>query len=99
MLLKDTASIYTKKRTNDGYGGHIEKEVFLTDIKCKKQGMTVEKQQVYFGQLSKTALSLITKDCINEDCIIEIDNKKYEIVRKLKVFNKYVLDIEVLSNV
>lgn len=99
MVFRDTVSVYTKQRVNDGYGGHIEKEVFLTDIKCNKQGMTIDKQQSYFGQLSKTALSIVTRDCINEDCMIKIDNKMFEIVKKSKVFKNYVLDIEVLNNV
>lgn len=95
MVFRDNVDIYIKRRISDGYGGHEEKEIFIKNIDCKISSMTTEKQTVYFGRLSKTALSLITNDRVEDNNLVKIDNKLYEIVRTSKAFNKYILDIEV----
>lgn len=95
MVFKDNVDIYSIKKVRDGYGGHEEKEIFIKTIPCKLSSMTTEKQQVYFGGLSRTALSLVTKDRVEYNQLIKIDNVLYEIIRVQFVFNKYIVDLEV----
>lgn len=95
MVFRDNIDVYVMKRINDGYGGHIEKEIFIKNIDCKISSMTTEKQNIYFGNLSTTALSLITKDPISDNNLLKIDEKLYEVIKISKVFNKYIIDVEV----
>lgn len=95
MVYRDSAGIYTKKRVNDGYGGHEEKEIFIKNIDCKISSMTMTKQNMYFGNISTTALSLITNDQVYDNEYIKIGDKLYDVIKISKVFNKYILDLEV----
>ena len=95
MVFRDNVELYTKKRVSDGYGGHEEKEIFLNNINCKISSMTTQKQNLYFGAISTTALSLITKDKVDESNLIKIDNRFYKIIRLSRAFNKYILDLEI----
>lgn len=97
MVYRDKAEIYAKKRVEDGYGGHKEEEIFIKNIDCKISSMTTQKQNLYFGNISMTALSLITNCRVEYGEIIKINNRAYEVIRISKVFNKYIVDVEVLS--
>ena len=95
MILRDNAEIYTVKRVSDGYGGHEEKEIFIKSIPCKITSMNINKQNLYFGTISSTALSLITKDHIEDNNLLKINNRLYKIIRLSKAFNNYILDLEI----
>lgn len=97
MVFRDNVDVYVMKRVNDGYGGHIEKEIYIKNIDCKISSMATEKQNIYFGNISTTALSLITKDHIDDNNLLKIDEKLYEVIKISKVFNKYIVDVEVQS--
>ena len=97
MIYKDKVDIYTKKRVPDGFGGHIEKEIFKENIECKITTMTTQKQNMYFGNMSMTALSIITTNRVGNGDIIKINNRDYEVIRVSRALNKYIIDAEVMD--
>ena len=97
MILRDNIDIYTVKRVLDGYGGHKEEKVLKGNIPCKITAMTTQKQSFYFGALSVTACSIITKEKIDYKDIINIDNRDYKVLRVFRALNNYVIDVEVVD--
>lgn len=97
MVFNDKVEIYKKERLPDGFGGHKEEDIFIEQIECKITTMTVNKQNLYFGNMSTTALSLITNYRVDTTNFIKINDTMYEIIRVSKAFNKYIVDVEVLG--
>lgn len=95
MTYRDNVEVYIKKKIKDGYGGYEDKDIFVKNIECRLSNMTTQKQSIYFGNISNTALTLMTNDEVNYNNFIKIDGELYDIIRINKVFNRYVIDIEV----
>lgn len=100
MRLKNTKIIVLQKtEVKDGLGGYTEEFVRVKELYVDLFNMTTNKQLNSFGEISKTALTIISNNKIDKENYIEFDGDIYKIIYNNKVFKRYTYDLEIFEDV
>lgn len=100
MRLKNTKIIVLQKtEVKDGLGGYTEEFIKVKDLYVDLFNMKTDKQLNSFGEISKTALTIISNNKIDKESYIEFNGDIYKIIYNNKVFKRYTYDLEILEDV
>lgn len=98
MRLNDTVDLYKVEKVSDGRGGFRKFEQYKYSVDCKIKRTRLNRQEQLYGEIMQGAISIITLEEIDEECIIFHDNKKYEISNFVEAFKKYCYDLTEIAN-
>lgn len=99
MRLKNTKiDVLQKINKKDNIGGYVEEFEVIKSIYVDLFNMRTDKQLNSFGEISKTALTIICNTKIKNDCFIKFEDRIYKIISNNKVFKRFTYDLEVIEN-
>lgn len=98
-LKNEKIEVLKKNKISDGFGGYYEDFEVDKTIYADVFNMNINRQQAYVGEISKTALTIVTLNPIDKHSHIKFKDNTYKIIYSSPKFKKYSYDLEIIDDV